>query len=85
MRQLRNHLQSYLVTGELDIQSDPSAIPLPAITESSGLYDAVQEFEKQMILRALTQNHGNKTATAAMLHITRPALYKKLAKYGIDM
>jgi DNA-binding NtrC family response regulator len=52
-------------------------------SEQIGLYDVLDHFEKQLILRALECNQGNKTATAAMLKISRRALYNKLSKHHI--
>ena len=38
--------------------------------------------EREVILRTLEANHGNKTATAEVLGITRRTLYNKLAIYN---
>jgi DNA-binding NtrC family response regulator len=39
--------------------------------------------EKEVILRTLEANQGNKTATAGVLGISRRSIYNKLATYGI--
>jgi DNA-binding NtrC family response regulator len=47
------------------------------------LADAVDEFEKQVILRMLEQHHWHKGQTAAALGIERKALYRKMKKLGL--
>jgi DNA-binding NtrC family response regulator len=39
--------------------------------------------EKEVILRTLEANRGNKTATAGVLGISRRSIYNKLAAYGV--
>ncbi len=39
--------------------------------------------EKEVILRTLEANQGNKTATAGVLGISRRSIYNKLATYGL--
>lgn len=41
--------------------------------------------ERQAILQALAQTHGNKLKAAKMLGIHRPTLYNKMKRYGIDV
>lgn len=41
------------------------------------------DMEKQMILNALEENKGNKSAAADQLGITRQKLYNRLRKYGL--
>ena len=84
VRQLQNTLQHYLITGELIIQGRRFPESEPALPEITSLFDAVDQFEKQMIIQTLARNRGNRTATARMLKITRRALYTKLQKYHIS-
>jgi transcriptional regulator of acetoin/glycerol metabolism len=44
---------------------------------------SLAENEKQTILRALIETHGNKKRAAEILGIQRPTLYGKLRQYGI--
>jgi DNA-binding NtrC family response regulator len=44
---------------------------------------AMEQVEKEVILRTLEANDGNKTATAEVLGISRRSIYNKLAIYGI--
>jgi two-component system response regulator HydG len=42
------------------------------------------EAERELILRALREAKGNKSRAAEILGISRPRLYKKMGRYGID-
>jgi DNA-binding NtrC family response regulator len=44
---------------------------------------AMDQIEREVILRTLEANGGNKTATAEVLGISRRSIYNKLAVYGI--
>jgi DNA-binding NtrC family response regulator len=44
---------------------------------------AMDQIEREVILRTLEANDGNKTATAEVLGISRRSIYNKLAVYGI--
>lgn len=48
-----------------------------------GLYEAVGEFEKGYIKRALEAHGGSRVETAAALQISRKSLWEKLLKYEI--
>jgi DNA-binding NtrC family response regulator len=54
--------------------------PEPAAAASLNLDDR----ERQTILQALAQTHGNKLKAAKMLGIHRPTLYNKMKRYGIE-
>lgn len=43
------------------------------------------EVEKREILRALQHTKGDRTAAAALLHIGRTTLYRKLREYGVEV
>jgi two-component system response regulator AtoC len=45
---------------------------------------AMDDVEREVILRTLEANDGNKTVTAEMLGISRRSIYNKLAIYGVD-
>jgi transcriptional regulator with PAS, ATPase and Fis domain len=49
-----------------------------------GLDEGVRTVEKQMILRALEENGGNKTEAAAALGISRMRLYQKMRQHGLS-
>ena len=44
----------------------------------------VDEIEKAMIEKSLRHHHGNISRTADSLGLSRPALYRRLEKYGIE-
>jgi DNA-binding NtrC family response regulator len=44
---------------------------------------AMDQVEREVILRTLEANDGNKTATAEVLGISRRSIYNKLAVYGL--
>lgn len=52
--------------------------------EEGTLASKLEEFEKQMIIEALKQNNGNKTATAKKLGISVRNLYYKMEKYNLE-
>ncbi len=54
----------------------PGATPLP-------LHEARDRFERDYILRALAQQHGNMSRTAEVLGVERSNLYRKMRAFGI--
>jgi two-component system response regulator AtoC len=48
-----------------------------------GFREALQEFERQLVLRALDQAHGNQTVAARRLGMHRNTLAAKLAQFGL--
>jgi DNA-binding NtrC family response regulator len=46
-------------------------------------HDAVEQFEKRLILNTLEQHHWHKTHTAETLGIPRSTLRRKMQKYGL--
>ncbi|MFW6023302.1 MAG: helix-turn-helix domain-containing protein, partial [Myxococcota bacterium] len=47
------------------------------------LKEMVEEVEKWILMEALREHGGNKSATAKTLGITREGLHKKLKSYGL--
>jgi len=79
VRELRNVLQRYITLGAVEFLSpDPSAKMAPIATELN-LRDAVQHLEKSLISKALRQAGGNRTQAAALLGISRRALFRKMS------
>jgi two-component system, NtrC family, nitrogen regulation response regulator NtrX len=58
--------------------ADPSR-PAPL----TALHDARDQFERDYILRALAQQHGNISRTAEVLGVERSNLYRKMRAFGI--
>lgn len=48
------------------------------------LDDALDNAEKDMIIKALQECHGNKTKASVLLGISRRSLHRKILKYEID-
>ncbi|GAK51427.1 PAS modulated sigma54 specific transcriptional regulator, Fis family [Candidatus Moduliflexus flocculans] len=92
VRELQNTIQRYLATQHLDsnlplIQQNASARALlsPSLPnfEGGSLTDAMNAFEKQVILDALEKNQYHKIQTAKMLGIPRSTLHRKIKELGI--
>jgi two-component system, NtrC family, nitrogen regulation response regulator NtrX len=47
------------------------------------LHDARDRFEREYILRALAEQHGNMSRTAEVLGVERSNLYRKMRAFGI--
>jgi DNA-binding NtrC family response regulator len=65
-----------------DLRSPPADAPKPP---ASAPPLSLHELERQHILQALRERHGNIKATAESLGIDRKTLYRKLAEYGVDV
>jgi two-component system nitrogen regulation response regulator NtrX len=59
------------------------SVPASRATALAPLHHARDEFEKQYILRALANQHGNMSRTAEVLGVERSNLYKKMRAFGI--
>ncbi len=91
VRELQNTLQRYLATQHLNgnlplIQQQASSRALSSSTpniEGLSLPDAINAFEKQVIIEALEKNQQHKIQTAKMLGIPRSTLHRKIKEHGI--
>ncbi len=54
------------------------------LSSDSKLKEAVENFEREFIARAIARNAGNMTETARRLGLERSHLYKKMKKFGIN-
>jgi len=93
VRELQNVLHRFLTLGRLDfIESRPSedhALMSTATTHAAdntqkNLRNALDHFEGQHILQALTQNQYKKQSTALQLGIDRKTLFRKMKKHRIS-
>jgi DNA-binding NtrC family response regulator len=87
VRELRNVIEQsvLLARGE---ELDPSLLPqmmhrepAPADVLRIAIGTTMETIEREVILRTLEANKGNKTATAEVLGISRRSIYNKLAEY----
>jgi PAS domain S-box-containing protein len=80
VRELRNVLQRYATLGHLEFfNTDPPPVASPSDDTPLDLPRAIQRLEQTMIARALSHAGGNRTRAAALLGISRRALFRKLA------
>ena len=76
------HLGGDLIALDADVQlASPDLDPL--ISKTLNLQEAVQQFKKQLIQRALTKNDGNWAATAKDLGMHRSNLHHLAARLGL--
>lgn len=72
---------------ELNQQTDTSKetnTRLKGSWEGESLQDAIEKYEREILLDALKKNDFNKTQTAKQLHVSIRNLYYKMEKYKID-
>ena len=90
IRELRNTLERAVVLaeGEIitlhDLPDKFRTLDVDGIATTS-LRQALDDYERDFIRRSLTENKGNKDATAARLGIDLATLYRKLKKLRIEM
>jgi two-component system nitrogen regulation response regulator NtrX len=63
--------------------ASPQAPPSTRPAASAPLHEARDQFERDYILRALAQQHGNISRTADVLGVERSNLYRKMKAFGI--
>ena len=94
VRELQNTIEYAVVLARNDIigikelpaeiQLPPALQTSPAPVRRSGVA-SLDDMERETILQALTQTHGNKKKAAELLGIQRPTLYNKLKRYAIEI
>jgi two-component system response regulator AtoC len=89
VRELRNVVEQAVLLAR-DSELSPSLLPqmlhrgpLREDVIKIPIGTAMDDIEREVILRTLAANAGNKTATAEVLGISRRSIYNKLALYGI--
>ncbi|MDW5300173.1 MAG: helix-turn-helix domain-containing protein [Sedimentibacter sp.] len=93
VRELRNVLEraaNISSSNFVDMQHLPESIRNKLISEehisvNKQLRENVAEAEIKAIISAIKMSNGSRTKAAMMLGIHRTAIYKKLARYGIDV
>jgi two-component system, NtrC family, response regulator len=87
VRELQNRVQRALVLSDGKMVSpaelDLSIIPEAKESPQGSLKEARQEFEREIIVRALKDNGGNISKTARAIGISRPTLYELMERYGL--
>ena len=64
---------------ELESPGESARDALPAVGSMT-----LDEIERAMIVKSLRHHAGNLTRAAESLGMSRPALYRRLEKYGLD-
>jgi two-component system response regulator HydG len=87
VRELRNVVEQAILLARGD-EIGPSLLPqmmhrepAPAEVLQLPIGSTMEAIEREVILRTLEANRGNKTATAEVLGISRRSIYNKLAEY----
>jgi two-component system C4-dicarboxylate transport response regulator DctD len=87
VRELQNELQRYLAEQRLefigDVYTEAAEQEGDVDLKEQGFYEAVETYEKRLIVNALKQNLGHREKTAAMLKILPRTLHRKMKKYGL--
>jgi two-component system response regulator HydG len=95
VRELQNAMEYAVVLARqnlIGLKELPAEIQLPAAlqqterpTPSRPGVQTLDDVERNAILQALAQCHGNKKKAAQLLGIQRPTLYNKLRRYAIEL
>lgn len=93
VRELENAIQRAVVLGDsdtiypsnlpLDIQSFHKDESVHYLKEDASLTEKVENYEKELILKAMEKGNHVQTKAAKLLDINRTALIYKLKKYGL--
>jgi DNA-binding NtrC family response regulator len=91
IRELENAIERCVVISSkniIDVEDLPSSIRNFSLKEnlegSAKLDDAIDNTEKEVIIRTLKECSGNRTKASIVLGISRRSLHRKIAKYNIE-
>ena len=93
IRELQNAIEYAVVLADnntITVKQLPREIQLPPALQAAAVASGttalnLENHEKQTILQALAQTHGNKKKAAQILGIHRPTLYGKMKRLGIEV
>jgi DNA-binding NtrC family response regulator len=96
VRELQNAMEYAVVLARQDqitVKELPAEVQLPvalqkterAVKQTNSRVCSLSEMERNAILDALAQCHGNKKKAAELLGIQRPTLYNKMRRYKIQL
>jgi transcriptional regulator with PAS, ATPase and Fis domain len=94
VRELQNAMEYAVVLArqnKISVKELPTEVQLPAAlqqterTNNSGGVQNLDDMERNAIIQALAQCHGNKKKAAQLLGIQRPTLYNKMKRYAIEL
>ena len=97
VRELQNAIEYAVVLsrqGLITVKDLPAEIQLPPALQANHSRSgknrrdgvpSLEDVERETILQALSQTHGNKKKAAQLLGIQRPTLYNKMKRYAIEI
>ncbi|MGH8101795.1 MAG: sigma-54-dependent transcriptional regulator [Chthoniobacterales bacterium] len=95
VRELQNAMEYAVVLARdnvIGVKELPTEVQLPPALQQTEIgalpktgVQSLDEMERNAILQALAQCHGNKKKAAELLGIQRPTLYNKLKRYAIQV
>ena len=95
VRELQNSIEYAVVLARqntITVKELPSEVQLPPAlqnidrsTQQGNAPQNLDDLERNAILQALAQCHGNKKKAAQILGIQRPTLYNKMKRYAIEL
>src|ERR1700719_341089 len=95
VRELQNAIEYAVVLARqnlIGVKELPTEVQLPAVLQQTerggtprGGVQTLDDMERNAILQALAQCHGNKKRAAQVLGIQRPTLYNKMKRYAIEL
>jgi transcriptional regulator with PAS, ATPase and Fis domain len=95
VRELQNAMEYAVVLArqnQITVKELPAEVQLPTALQQmergatpSGGVQNLDDLERNAILQALAQCHGNKKKAAQVLGIQRPTLYNKMKRFAIDL
>jgi transcriptional regulator with PAS, ATPase and Fis domain len=95
VRELQNAIEYAVVLARQDlitVKELPAEVRLPVALQKTerakqhaGRAQSLIDMERNAILQALAQCHGNKKKAAELLGIQRPTLYNKIKRYAIEL
>jgi len=86
IRELQHTLEkAVILTENAVLQPDDFYLNKPSRSESTLQATTLEDAEKILINNSLRKNKGNLSVVAEELGISRPTLYNKMSKYGINV
>jgi transcriptional regulator with PAS, ATPase and Fis domain len=93
VRELQNAMEYAVVLArqnKISVKELPAEVQLPAVLQqternNNGGVQNLDDMERNAIIQALAQCHGNKKKAAQVLGIQRPTLYNKMKRYAIEL
>jgi DNA-binding NtrC family response regulator len=95
VRELQNAMEYAVVlarNNKITVKELPAEVQLPAALQqvernnkNGGGIQNLDDLERNAIIQALAQCHGNKKKAAQVLGIQRPTLYNKMKRYAIEL